>query len=193
LHCWSLLVLAMAGMAIAGHRRRDREHRDHLRAMREREQRLRLSLWASNEIYWQYDLEKRELERTRVEPDRSDDLAVQVDLDKDHQIHEEDLPLVLERLREYVTGGTPMFISEHRILGEGGQWQWMRARGRAVARDASRPGDPHRRHRAQRHLDPREGTRAPHRQRGDAQHGRVGGGGGCRSSASSRSTRPSPA
>ncbi|HOZ25131.1 MAG TPA: hypothetical protein PLI83_10145, partial [Thermomonas sp.] len=106
----ALLVLAMAGMAIAGHRRRDREQRDHLRAMREREQRLRLSLWASNEIYWQYDLEKRELERTRVEPDRSDDLAVQVDLDKDHQIHEEDLPLVLERLREYVTGGTQMFL-----------------------------------------------------------------------------------
>ncbi|HPW14066.1 MAG TPA: diguanylate cyclase, partial [Thermomonas sp.] len=133
----ALLVLAMAGMAIAGHRRRDREQRDHLRAMREREQRLRLSLWASNEIYWQYDLEKRELERTRVEPDRSDDLAVQVDLDKDHQIHEEDLPLVLERLREYVTGGTQMFLSEHRILGEGGQWQWMRARGRAIARDAT--------------------------------------------------------
>ena len=131
----ALLVLAMAGMAIAGHRRREREHRDHLRAMREREQRLRLSLWASNEIYWQYDLEKRELERTRVEPDRSDDLTVQVDLDKDHQIHPEDLPLVLERLREYVTGGTQMFLSEHRILGEGGQWQWMRARGRAIARD----------------------------------------------------------
>nr|HPM56767.1 hypothetical protein [Thermomonas sp.] len=62
----ALLVLAMAGMAIAGHRRREREHREHLRAMRERKQRLRLSLWASNEIYWQYDLEKRELERTRV-------------------------------------------------------------------------------------------------------------------------------
>ena len=74
----ALLVLAMAGMAIGGHRRREREQREHLRALREREQRLRLSLWASNEIYWQYDLEKRELERTRVEPDRSDDLAVQV-------------------------------------------------------------------------------------------------------------------
>ena len=47
----ALLVLAMAGMAIAGHRRRERENREHLRAMREREQRLRLSLWASNEIY----------------------------------------------------------------------------------------------------------------------------------------------
>ena len=35
----ALLVLAMAGMAIAGHRRRE-----HLQAMREREQRLRLSL-----------------------------------------------------------------------------------------------------------------------------------------------------
>lgn len=133
----ALLVLAMAGMAIGGHRRREREQREHLRALREREQRLRLSLWASNEIYWQYDLEKRELERTRVEPDRSDDLAVQVDLEHDHRIHGQDLPLVRERLREYVTGATQMFLSEHRVMGENGQWQWMRARGRAVGRDDS--------------------------------------------------------
>lgn len=131
----ALLVLALAGMAIAGHRRREREQREHLRDLREREQRLRLSLWASNEIYWQYDLEKHELERTRVEPDLSDDLAVQVDLDQDHQIHPEDLPLVLERLRAYVTGETAMFLSEHRIRGEDGEWTWMRARGRAIARD----------------------------------------------------------
>src|SRR5690606_23190851 len=43
----ALLVLAMAGMAIAGSRRRERIHREHLRAIREREQRLRLALWAS--------------------------------------------------------------------------------------------------------------------------------------------------
>ena len=132
----ALLVLALAWVAIAAHRRREREQRDHLRALGEREQRLRLSLWASNEIYWQYDLDKRELERTQVEPDRSDDLAVQVHVDTDHQIHPDDLPLLQERLRAYVTGEASMFLSEHRILAPDGGWRWMRARGRAITRDA---------------------------------------------------------
>src|SRR5690606_40699504 len=54
---------------------------------------------------------------------------------KDHQIHEEDLPLVLERLRAYLRGDMPIFLSEHRIRGDDGGWLWMRARGRAIVRD----------------------------------------------------------
>jgi len=131
----ALLVLALAGLVLAGHRRREREQREHLRAMREREEKLRLSLWASNELYWQYDLDRHELEKVRIAPGRSDDLEVRTDLDTDHQIHPDDVDQVLQRLRAYVTGHAPMFLSEHRIHGEHGEWQWMRARGRAVARN----------------------------------------------------------
>ena len=131
----ALLVLALAGLVLSGHRRREREQREHLRAMREREEKLRLSLWASNELYWQYDLERHELEKVRIQPGSSDDLDVRVDLDADHQIHPDDVDAVLRRLRAYVAGQAPMFLSEHRIQGEDGEWQWMRARGRAVARD----------------------------------------------------------
>ena len=63
----ALLVLALAGVVLAGHRRREREQREHLRAMREREEKLRLSLWASNELYWQYDLDRHELEKVQIE------------------------------------------------------------------------------------------------------------------------------
>lgn len=135
----ALLVLLMAGLLLAGHRRREQEQREHLRALREREQRLRLSLWASNELYWQYDLERHELESTQIEPGRSDDLNLSINLDTDHQIHPDDLPLVIKRLQQYLRGDAPMFLSEHRIRDEQGEWQWMRARGRAVARnDAGR-------------------------------------------------------
>ena len=132
----ALLVLALAGVVLAGHRRREREQREHLRAMREREEKLRLSLWASNEFYWQYDLERNELESVKIEPGRSDDLDVRIDLETDHQIHPDDVGQVLQRLRAYVRGHAPMFLSEHRIHDEHGDWQWMRARGRAVARNA---------------------------------------------------------
>ena len=131
----ALLVLALAAIVAAAHRRREREHRAHVRALSEREEKLRLALWASGEQYWQYDLERRELERTRVEPDRSDDLAIRQDLQQDHRIHPDDVALVLHRLRDYLAGRSPIFLSEHRILDESGAWQRMRARGRAVARD----------------------------------------------------------
>jgi diguanylate cyclase (GGDEF)-like protein/PAS domain S-box-containing protein len=135
----ALLVLVLAGVVLAAHRRREREQREHLRALREREEKLRLALWASNEFYWQYDLERRELESIRIEPGRKDDLNLRIDLDDDHQIHPDDLPLVLERLRAYVSGDAPMFLSEHRVQDGADGWRWMRARGRAVARnDAGR-------------------------------------------------------
>ncbi|MBK7205495.1 MAG: hypothetical protein IPH90_05630 [Thermomonas sp.] len=64
----ALLVLTLAGVVLGGHRRREREQREHLRELREREEKLRLALWASSEYYWQYDLERRELESIRIEP-----------------------------------------------------------------------------------------------------------------------------
>ena len=131
----AVLVLVLAGVVLNSNRRRDREQREHLRALREREQRLRLSLWASNELYWQYDLDRREMESTAIEVDGRDDLNLRVDLDTDHQIHPDDLELVLTRLKTYLSGQAPMFLSEHRIQDGHGDWQWMRARGRAVARN----------------------------------------------------------
>lgn len=132
----ALLVLAIAVLLIVGRRRRDREHQAHASALREREDTLRLALWASNELYWQYDLDRRELESTRILPAHGGELELRHHLDRDHAIHPDDLPLVVERLRNYVQGHTPMFLSEHRVRDTDGTWLWVRARGRSVGRDA---------------------------------------------------------
>ena len=132
----ALLVLAIAFLLIAGRRRRDREHQAHARALREREDTLRLALWASNELYWQYDLGRRELESTRIMPGPGGELELHHHVDQDPAIHPDDLPLVVERLRNYVQGHTPMFLSEHRVRDSDGAWLWVRARGRSVGRDA---------------------------------------------------------
>jgi diguanylate cyclase (GGDEF)-like protein/PAS domain S-box-containing protein len=126
------LVLVLAGTTLINYRRRERVQREHLSETHEREQRLRLSLWASNELYWQYDLRSRELETTRVLPDQANDLVVYSILDSNPQIHPDDLQDVLQRLREYLQGKSAIFLSEHRMLGDAGQWQWMLLRGRAV-------------------------------------------------------------
>lgn len=133
----SLLVLLLSWLAIAAHRRREREQRDHLHEQRESEQQLRLSLWASNELYWQYDLRNREMEITRVAPGNDDRLAMQIDRDSDPRIHPDDMPEVLLRLRAYLRGNAPIFLSEHRIRSETGEWQWVHVRGRAIEHDAN--------------------------------------------------------
>ena len=129
------LVLLLAWLAIASHRRREQEQRTHLREQQEREQQLRLSLWASNEVFWRYDLRRRELEITRTAPDGDTRLAMQVSLERNPKIHADDRLLLRQRLRAYLRGDAPVFRSEHRMLAHDGQWQWMRVRGRAIRHD----------------------------------------------------------
>ncbi|WP_240125399.1 putative bifunctional diguanylate cyclase/phosphodiesterase [Thermomonas alba] len=133
----AVLVLLLAYLALAARRRRERDQQAHLRQLQEREQRLRLALWASNELYWQFDLRRHALEITRVAPDQANDLIVQTLLDQDPHIHPDDQEAVRTRLIAYLRGDTPIFISEHRMRSENGQWQWMLARGRAIAREAN--------------------------------------------------------
>lgn len=132
----SLLVLLLAWLALASHRRRDREQRAHQRQQEERSQQWRLSLWASNEVFWQYDLRRGELEVTRVAPDGDHRLAMQATTERNPRFHREDRRAVLRRLRAYLRGEAPVFLSEHRMRGEDGRWEWMRVRGRAVGHDA---------------------------------------------------------
>ncbi len=130
----AVVMLVMAVLLLIGHRRREREQREHVAELREREEKLRLALWASNERYWDYDLDRRVMESTSIEGDR--DLRVQVDVEEDHRIHPDDLEMVRDRLRQHLRGDNAMFLSEHRVRDDTGQWRWMRARGRAVERDA---------------------------------------------------------
>ena len=63
-------------------------------------------------------------------------IAVQTSVDQRHEIHGDDLPRVLERLKQHMRGETPLFLSEHRMRGPHGAWTWVRARGRVVERGA---------------------------------------------------------
>ena len=115
-------------------RHRQREQRFY-RELHEREERLKLALWASGEQFWDYDLERRQL--LRLQPDEHSDpeTPLEIRIDDEHQIHPDDLPQVLDHLREHLRGLTPLFQSEHRVRTAQG-WTWVRARGRAVERDA---------------------------------------------------------
>ncbi len=113
--------------------RRVRADKQHLNQLREREDRLKLALWASSEQYWDYDIKTSHLRRMWVDSrSTSPELRVLSMTESDHRIHPDDLPQVQAKLRAHLRGEAEMLISEHRILDSRGEWVWVRARGRAV-------------------------------------------------------------
>ena len=113
--------------------RRIRADKHYANQLREREDRLKLALWASSEQYWDYDLKTRHVNRMWVDSrSTAPELRILTVTDSDHRIHPDDFPQVQEKLRDHLSGQSELFISEHRILDPRGEWLWVRARGRAV-------------------------------------------------------------
>jgi diguanylate cyclase (GGDEF)-like protein/PAS domain S-box-containing protein len=114
-------------------RRRISADKRHASQLKDREERLKLALWASSERYWDYDIKTGHVHRMWVDSrSASPELHVLTVTDSDLSIHPDDLPQVREKLRNHLKGQAELFISEHRILDPRGEWQWIRARGRAV-------------------------------------------------------------
>ena len=125
----TLLVLLVAALAALSVRRR-RSERIHLAQLRDREERLKLALWATGERYWDYDVVTGKLHR--LLPDApgtmAEDAVAITDL-----IHPDDHAIAIERLDAYLGGKTNTFLAEMRITDGRGGWIWMRGRGRIVA------------------------------------------------------------
>jgi diguanylate cyclase (GGDEF)-like protein/PAS domain S-box-containing protein len=129
----ALMLLAVPVLLLLQRRRREREY---FKAIGDREERLKLALWASGEMFWEYDLARHELHSMRTSEGAQElpEIGIQSALEQGHEIHPDDLPLVQERLRQHLRGQTPVFLSEHRIRNPRGGWTWVRARGRVVER-----------------------------------------------------------
>ena len=112
----ALLLIGAIAWLVVQRRRREKVY---FSQIRDREERLQLALWASGEMFWDYDLSRGEMRsmRTAEGNDVPAGIAVQTGVDQRHEIHVDDLPRVLERLQEHIRGQTPLFLSEHRIRG----------------------------------------------------------------------------
>ena len=143
------IALAVAALALAAaisllvllwYRRRQREL-GYFRQIEEREERLKLALWASGEQFWDYDLTSQQLHRMRIDeaPGPASDFHVASRVADEHFIHPDDLPAVLNSLRAHLRGESPLFMCEHRLRysDDNDAWIWVRARGRVVERDAN--------------------------------------------------------
>nr|MDQ3057817.1 PAS domain-containing protein [Pseudomonadota bacterium] len=122
-----VLLLGMLVLSVARYyEARKRMHQRYFDQIREREERLKVALWASEEVFWDYDLKTGSMHRMSVEEESSDsDINLSSDTAPDHQIHPDDLPLVRERMRAHSHGHVPFFLSEHRTRAADGEWAWV--------------------------------------------------------------------
>jgi len=107
-------------------------------ALRESENRLRFALEGTNDGLWDVQiktgkkyLSPRSYEILGYQPDETAEIArIWSDL-----VHPDDLPLTNERLKAHLAGQAPIFEVEQRLRMKSGEWKWVLARGKVVARD----------------------------------------------------------
>jgi diguanylate cyclase (GGDEF)-like protein/PAS domain S-box-containing protein len=100
---------------------------------------LKLMMWASGELFWDYDLERRRLRCMRADESgtRSTDIALR-DRESDMPtVHPQDLPQMMQVLHDHLRDESRLFASEIRMdLSSNGTWTWVRVRGRVIERDS---------------------------------------------------------
>ncbi len=107
-------------------------------ALKQSEERLRLVLEASHDGFWDFDLKNQS---TYLSPRWAEMLGYsQQELEPCLEtattlMHPEDYPLVRQAAINHLSGASPFFEAEYRMLTKSGQWKWMLARGQVVSRD----------------------------------------------------------
>ena len=131
----SLLLITLVVILV----RRRRSERSYVARLLDREERLKLALWATGERYWDYDVASGKLHRMSTDTQTRNHTVDMIEdvADGASLVHPDDLPMARQRLDAYLAGQTGNFLAELRITDGQGDWIWVRARGRAVARDAA--------------------------------------------------------
>ncbi|MDD4801805.1 MAG: PAS domain S-box protein [Syntrophomonas sp.] len=107
------------------------------KATHQHEERLQLVLGASNDGFWDWDLETN---RVYFSPRWGEILGYSPE-DIEPSIHfwrkithPEDMSFASQALKEHLRGNTPYYEVEHRLLTKSGEWKWILDRGKVVAR-----------------------------------------------------------
>ncbi len=119
-------------------RKRKRHERALVRQVAEREDRLRLSLWGSGDLYWDYHHGSKVLRRASAEATLGiiDDGSYDINQYLRDQVHPEDVPTIITALAQANAGATSEINFQHRLKNVAGGWTWVAARGQVVERDS---------------------------------------------------------
>jgi len=117
---------------------RTQTRRAYVQQIRDREQRLLVSLWGSGDDYWDWHIDTGVMHRQGTEHllGKSQDGAMSEADWMSNVVHPDDLPAVRARVDKVLNGEVTEFHSEHRIRGTEG-WIWVLSRGKIVERNAA--------------------------------------------------------
>ena len=137
----SFLIIAgqRIGMEIA-RKRLEEARQASLVALRQSEERLKLALRGAALGLWDWNIQTGEV----FYSDRWIDMLgyLREELASDYAqwerlVHPDDLPVVLTTLQAHLTGETPYYEVEHRLLTRAGGWKWVWSSGSVWQRDAA--------------------------------------------------------
>ena len=129
-----ILLLVLLGALLLRQRRRVRQQLD---LLAEREERLKMALWATGEHYWEYDVRTERVRVLQIDPDGQADVMRERTLPTATLFHPDDHDAAARSMRACLDGTTRSIVAEVRILLDGDAPVWIRARGRVVARDTA--------------------------------------------------------
>lgn len=133
-----LLGLGLALVLWRHQRQRAAVRADLLAQIREREDRLKLSLWGAGDSFWDWDLRSNRLHRIGSDQllHTPEEELLTTEEWRSEAIHPDDLPRVHKLMYDHLAGKTASFESEHRIRNAYNEWIWVRSRGKVVERDS---------------------------------------------------------
>ncbi len=134
---FAALLIALLFWALWLQRRRYLRERQYRRDLQLREERFRLALWGNSDEFWVWDLARDKI--LRLGADRLLGFEHQQEISgaqwREKGVHPEDLPLVVRRIEDHLSGKLDYYESEHRIRNAKNEWTWVITRGKVVERD----------------------------------------------------------
>ncbi|WP_185964453.1 EAL domain-containing protein [Aliikangiella marina] len=132
-----LTILFVSFVSIVLYKKRKKEINIQI-AIKENEERLKLSLWGSGHEFWDWNIETGEMSRS------NEFKKIQIDCPKLSKnlnelasyIHPSDLQMVKEKLSNHIAGNINYFDISYRILDSDNGWRWIQDRGKVVAFDS---------------------------------------------------------
>jgi PAS domain S-box-containing protein len=138
-------------------------------ALRESEERFKLSLDSADLGLWDWNVQTGEVVFNRRWCEmigyRQEEITPHVST-WERLVHPDDLAAVTQILQEHLAGVTPVYVTEHRLRTRDGRWKWIQDYGKVVERDAE--GTPLRMLGTHRDIDAQKHYEAELRQARDA-------------------------